>query len=53
MQKLDLTTTSILLNWVNGKQPREAKQEELFIRELADQIPAQAFGIDKNLLAIN
>ena len=31
MQKLDLTTTSILLSWVKGKQPREAKQEELFM----------------------
>ena len=48
MQKLDLTTTSILLNWVNGKQPTEVEQEELIASELIDKVKAQAFGIDKN-----
>ncbi|MGK7898985.1 MAG: glycerate kinase [Xenococcus sp. (in: cyanobacteria)] len=47
MQKLDLTTTSILLNWVHGKQPQEIELEELIKKELADQLKAQAFRIDK------
>ena len=48
MQKLDLTTTSILLNWVHGKQPTEVEQEELIKKELNDQVKAHAFGIDQN-----
>ena len=48
MQKLDLTTTSILLNWVNGRQPTEIEQEELIKKELADRVKAKAFGINKS-----
>ncbi len=48
MQKLDLTTTSILLNWVHGKQPQEMELEELIKKELADQLKSQAFRIDQH-----
>ena len=47
MQKLDLTTTSILLNWIHRRQPTEVEQEELIARELVDKVKAQAFGINK------
>ncbi len=47
MQKLDLTTTSILLSWVHGKKPQEIELEELIKKELADQRKAQAFGLNK------
>ena len=33
---------------MHRKQPTEAEQAELFIKELADQIQTQAFGIDKH-----
>ena len=48
MEKLDLTTTSILLNWAHGKQPQEIELEELIKKELANQVKAQAFGINEN-----
>ena len=48
MQKLDLITSSILLNWVHGKQPQEIELEELIKKELADIVKAKAFGINQN-----
>lgn len=48
IQELDLTTTSILLNWVQGKQPQEIELEEIIEKELVDIVKAKAFGIDRN-----
>ena len=48
MRKLDLTTTSILLNWSYGKQPQTVELEELIKKELADKTQARAFGINQN-----
>ncbi|ELS01386.1 putative kinase [Xenococcus sp. PCC 7305] len=48
MQKLDLTTTSILLNWAHGKQPNAIELEELIKKELANTEKAQAFGVNQD-----
>ena len=48
MRKLDLTTTSILLNWSYGKQPQTVELEELIKKELANKAQARAFGLNEN-----
>lgn len=46
MCKLDTTTFAIFQNWIQGKKPTEAEQEELVARELADLTQSQAFEIN-------